>query len=127
MPQIIYAAAALRDIDRLRAFLRPKNPSAARRAGEAIRNGLRILETQPRLGRPVEDLPEPYREWVIEFAFPRSSGAISTSSDVTTSRCQKPSPSANSDRCAILIPNGIYEKPYVPWPFLSAAEPYIAL
>lgn len=67
MPRIVYAAAALRDIDRLRAFLRPKNPAAARRAGEAIRNGLRILAAQPRLGRPVEDLPELYREWVIEF------------------------------------------------------------
>jgi plasmid stabilization system protein ParE len=67
MPRVIYAAGALRDIDRLRAVLRPKNPSAAQRAGEAIRNGLRILESQPRLGRPVESLPEPYREWVIVF------------------------------------------------------------
>lgn len=67
MPQIIYTAAALRDIDRLRNFLRPKNPAAARRAAEAIRNGLKILASQPRLGRPAEDLPEPYREWVIEF------------------------------------------------------------
>lgn len=67
MPQIIYTVAALRDMDRLRAFLRPKNPAAARRAGEAIRKGLQILATRPRLGRPVEDLPEPYREWIIEF------------------------------------------------------------
>lgn len=67
MPQVIYAAAALRDLNRLRDFLRPKNPSAARRAGEAIRNGLRMLEHQPRLGRPVEGLPEAYREWVVAF------------------------------------------------------------
>ncbi|MCV0397910.1 MAG: type II toxin-antitoxin system RelE/ParE family toxin [Rhizobiaceae bacterium] len=67
MPRIVYAAAALRDLDRLRAFLHAKNPAAARRAGEAIRSGLRILGSQPRLGRPVEGLPEPYREWVIEF------------------------------------------------------------
>lgn len=67
MPQIIYTAAALRDIGRLRNFLRPKNPAAARRAAEAIRNELKILASQPRLGRPAEDLPEPYREWVIEF------------------------------------------------------------
>lgn len=67
MPQIIYTAAALRDIGRLRNFLRAKNPAAARRAAEAIRNGLKTLASQPRLGRPAEDLPEPYREWVIEF------------------------------------------------------------
>lgn len=30
-------------------------------------NGLRILESQPRFGRPVEGLPESYREWVIGF------------------------------------------------------------
>lgn len=67
MSRIVYTAAALRDIERLRAFLQPKNQTAARRAGEAIRNGLRILASQPRMGRPADDLPEPYREWVIEF------------------------------------------------------------
>ena len=67
MSRIVYTAAALRDIERLRAFLRPKNQAAAKRAGEAIRNGLRILASQPRMGRPAGDLPEPYREWVIEY------------------------------------------------------------
>jgi plasmid stabilization system protein ParE len=67
MPRVIFAAAALRDIERLRAFLRPKNPSAARRAGEAILRGVQGLGTNPRMGRLVEDLPEQYREWVIAF------------------------------------------------------------
>lgn len=67
MPRIIYSAAALRDLVRLRDFLLPKSSSAARRAGEAIRNGVRMLEQQPRLGRPVEGLPEAYREWVVAF------------------------------------------------------------
>lgn len=67
MPQIVFTAAAIRDMGRLRAFLSPKNPAAAQRAADAIRNGLRILELQPRLGRPAQDLPEPYREWVIDF------------------------------------------------------------
>jgi len=40
MPQVKYAAGALRDLQRLREFLQPKNPSAAKRAGETI-----ILET----------------------------------------------------------------------------------
>ncbi|OHV83418.1 type II toxin-antitoxin system RelE/ParE family toxin [Ensifer sp. LCM 4579] len=67
MPQVVYAPAALRDIERLRIFLCSKNPSAARRAGDAIIKGVRILGSQPHMGRPVEDLPENYREWVIEF------------------------------------------------------------
>ena len=67
MPRIIYSAAALRDIERLRAFIGPKNPAAARRAAEAIRNGVRLLGSQPHAGRRVENLPEPYREWVIDF------------------------------------------------------------
>lgn len=67
MPQLIYAPAAIRDLQRLRDFLRPKNADAARRAGEAIRQGLKILGTHPRLGRMLEDLPEQFREWPIDF------------------------------------------------------------
>lgn len=67
MPQVIFAPAAIRDLQRLRDFLRPKNPDAARRAGEAIRQGVRILGVQPRLGRMVDDLPEQFREWLIDF------------------------------------------------------------
>lgn len=67
MPQVIFAPAAIRDLQRLRDFLRPKNPDAARRAGEAIRQGVKILGAQPRLGRMVDDLPEQFREWLIDF------------------------------------------------------------
>jgi plasmid stabilization system protein ParE len=67
MPQVIFARAALRDIERLRAFLRPKNPLAARRAGEAISQGVRVLRAHPRMGRTIENLPESYREWLIDF------------------------------------------------------------
>lgn len=67
MPQVIFAPAAIRDLQRLREFLRPKNPDAARRAGEAIRQGVKILGAQPRLGRVVDDLPEQFREWLIDF------------------------------------------------------------
>ena len=48
-------------------FLRPKNANAARRAGEAIRQGVRILGEHAQIGRLVKDLPEPYREWPIDF------------------------------------------------------------
>ncbi len=65
--RVIYAPAAIRDIQRLREFLQAKNPLAARRAGQAILKSLRILGHQPKLGRPVEDLPPDYREWLIDF------------------------------------------------------------
>lgn len=67
MPQVIYAPAAIRDLQRLRTFLRTKNPDAARRAGDAIRQGITILGTHPRLGRMVDELPEQFREWLIDF------------------------------------------------------------
>ncbi|MBA4203458.1 type II toxin-antitoxin system RelE/ParE family toxin [Pannonibacter phragmitetus] len=67
MPQVIFAPTAIRDLQRLRAFLQEKNPTAAQRAGEAIRQGLKIVGAQPRIGRPVEGLPEQFREWLIDF------------------------------------------------------------
>lgn len=64
---MIFAPAAIRDMQRLRDFLRPKSPDAARRAGEAIRQGVQILGAHPQMGRLVDGLPEQYREWLIEF------------------------------------------------------------
>ena len=67
MPRVIFSPAAIRDLERLRAFLRPKNPSAAKRAGESIISGVRALAAHPQMGRLIEDLPELYREWLIDF------------------------------------------------------------
>ncbi len=67
MSRVRYAPAAIRDLQRLREFLRPKNPAAARRAGEIILKAVRILENQPQMGRPVEDMPSEYRDWIIDF------------------------------------------------------------
>ncbi|MGY6663232.1 MAG: type II toxin-antitoxin system RelE/ParE family toxin [Glycocaulis sp.] len=67
MPQVIFAPAAIRDLQRLRGFLQPKSADAARRAGEAIRQGVKVLGAYPRMGRLVDDLPEPFREWLIDF------------------------------------------------------------
>lgn len=67
MPQVIFAPAAVRDIQRLRDFLAPKSADAARRAGEAIRQGVKMLATYPLMGRMVDDLPQHYREWLIDF------------------------------------------------------------
>ena len=67
MSQVIYTLGALRSLHRLHDFLRTKNPDAARRAADTIRRALQMLSQQPHIGRPVEDLPEQYREWLINF------------------------------------------------------------
>lgn len=67
MPQVIFAPAAIRDLQRLREFLRPKSADAAHRAGEAIWQGVKTLGAHPRFGRLVDDLPEEFREWLIDF------------------------------------------------------------
>lgn len=67
MPQVVFAPAAIRDMQRLRDFLQPKNADAARRAGEAIRQGVKALGAFPHMGRMVDDLPEQFREWLIDF------------------------------------------------------------
>jgi plasmid stabilization system protein ParE len=65
MPPVIFAPAALRDLQRLREFLRPKSPQVAQRAATTIQLSLRQLAAQPSMGRPIEGLPEAFREWVI--------------------------------------------------------------
>ncbi len=67
MPQIKYAAGAIRDLQRLRAFLQSKNPMAAKRAAETIMKSLQMLGYQPQIGRPIEDMSDEYREWLIDF------------------------------------------------------------
>jgi plasmid stabilization system protein ParE len=67
VPRLSWTPAALRDIQRLHRFLAPKSPDAAKRAVKAIREGVRVLGLQPGIGRPVDDMPEAYREWFIHF------------------------------------------------------------
>jgi plasmid stabilization system protein ParE len=67
MPRLIWSQPALLDVARLHAFLVPKSREAARRAVKAIRQGVKALVKHPQSGRPVEELPPEFREWVIEF------------------------------------------------------------
>lgn len=67
MSPVIFAPAALLDLQRLREFLRPKNPAAAKRAAITITNAVQLLGHHPQLGRPVKNLPETYRELTIDF------------------------------------------------------------
>lgn len=71
MPQVIVSPTALRDLERLREFLRPKNPTAAQRAATAIIQTIRHLSTHPEIGRSVEEPNQ--RELLIEFG---SSGFV---------------------------------------------------
>lgn len=67
MPRLIWSSAALLDVQRLYRFLLPNNPDAAKRAVRAIRHGVKVLEQQPGVGRPIDDMPEEFREWIIDF------------------------------------------------------------
>jgi plasmid stabilization system protein ParE len=67
MPRLIWSRAALLDVARLHRFLADKNPAAAQRAVKAIRQGVQVLAQQPGIGRPIADLPDEFREWVIDF------------------------------------------------------------
>ena len=72
MSRLIWSQPALLDVARLHAFLVPnrrvpKSRDAAERAVKAIRQGVKALARHPQSGRPVEELPPEFREWVIEF------------------------------------------------------------
>lgn len=67
MSRLIWSQPALLDVQRLYRFLSPKNPDAAKRAAKAIRQGVKMLGYQPGVGRPIEDMPDEFREWVIDF------------------------------------------------------------
>jgi plasmid stabilization system protein ParE len=67
MPRLKWSQPALLDVARLHSFLVSKNRDAAKRAVKAIRVGMRALGRHPEIGRPVEELPPEFREWVIEF------------------------------------------------------------
>jgi plasmid stabilization system protein ParE len=67
MPRLKWSQPALLDIARLHQFLAPKNPGAAQRAVKIIRQSVKALGKHPEMGRPVEEMPPEFREWVIEF------------------------------------------------------------
>jgi plasmid stabilization system protein ParE len=67
MPRLKWSQPALRDVARLHHFLAPKSRDAAKRAVKAIRQGVKALGKHPEMGRPVEEMPPEFREWVIEF------------------------------------------------------------
>lgn len=67
MSRLIWSPVALLDVQRLYRFLASKNLDAAKRALGMIRQQVKILGQQPGLGRPIEEMPEAFREWLIDF------------------------------------------------------------
>lgn len=67
MPQLIWSPQALLDVQRLYRFLAPKNLEAAKRAVTAIRQGVNVLSAQPGMGKPVENMADEFRDWIIDF------------------------------------------------------------
>lgn len=67
MPHVVFSPEAVDDLKRLRDFLQPKSADAARRAGEAIMQGVRLLGSHPHMGRVAADMPADFREWLIDF------------------------------------------------------------
>ena len=66
MPQIIITEGASEGLERCRLFLMEKNPNAAIRSAQAIKHSFSLLQTEPKIGRPIDDLPE-LRELIIPF------------------------------------------------------------
>ena len=67
MPRVKWSPQSLVDLARLHDFLLSKSPEATKRAVKAIREGLKLLARHPEVGRPVEEMPAEFREWVVEF------------------------------------------------------------
>lgn len=66
MPRLIITEGAVKGLERCRLFLVKNNLGAAKKAAFIIKQQFEILETNPEIGRPLEDLPE-VRELIIPF------------------------------------------------------------
>ena len=66
MPRLIITDGAVQGLERCRLFLAEKNPGASKRASEMIGYYFSFLESEPEIGRPLEDMPE-LRELLIPF------------------------------------------------------------
>lgn len=62
---LVWTADARADLIRLRQFISPHNPEAARRAAETIKEGAKLLMAHPGIGKRLEGRQD--RELVIPF------------------------------------------------------------
>lgn len=63
--RVVYTGPAKADQDRIRDYLKERNPAAAKKLAALIRARLRLLKTQPYMGPAVEERPA-VRELVVE-------------------------------------------------------------
>jgi plasmid stabilization system protein ParE len=63
--RLVWSPAARRDVIRLREFIEPHNPSAARAAAEVLKRAANTLLEHPAMGRRMEDRED--RELFIPF------------------------------------------------------------
>jgi len=70
--RIEWLSSSIIDLQRLKDFILPHNKEAAIRAVRLIRNAVTPVVLNPRIGKPVEDLPD-YYDLVIPFG---SSGYV---------------------------------------------------
>jgi len=66
VPRVIITEGAAQGLERCRRFLAEKNLHAMIRAAQAIERQFALLETEPEIGRPLDDPPE-LRELIIPF------------------------------------------------------------
>jgi toxin ParE1/3/4 len=57
--KISYTKEAIADLERLRKFIEPKNPYAARRVSSELLDGIGNLRAFPKMGLPVARAPDP--------------------------------------------------------------------
>jgi len=57
--KISYTQEAIADLERLRKFIEPKNPFAARRISSELLDGIGNLHAFPKMGLPVARAPDP--------------------------------------------------------------------
>ena len=66
-----FTESAKRDLERLKAFLEDKNKAAAKRFNEQLKRQIVGLKDHPKLGRPLEDLPQVRelvaRDYVVRY------------------------------------------------------------
>jgi plasmid stabilization system protein ParE len=84
MSRLIWSQPALLDVQRLYRCLAPKTLDAAKRALKAVRRGVSMLGQQHGVGRPIEDMPAEFREWVIDFGDSGYVARYSIDSDAVT-------------------------------------------
>jgi plasmid stabilization system protein ParE len=63
--KLVWSPAARRDLIRLREFIEPHNPAAARRAAAMLRKAANLLQEQPGIGRRIEGRED--RELSVPF------------------------------------------------------------